>query len=130
MSLEIYQEQIIERYKHPLNSGVVPDAHVSSKDYNPSCGDVVEIQIKFDDGKIDNIKFQGQGCAISQSSVDILIDLVKNKDVTFVKDLATENFIKILGIELSPIRLKCALLGLKALKTAVYTYLGTTRIDL
>ena len=130
MSLEIYQQQIIDRYKNPINSGIISDADVISKDYNPSCGDIIEIQIKFDDEKIYEIKFQGQGCAISQGSVDILIDLVKNKDVTFVKDLATENFIKILGIELSPIRLKCALLGVKALKTAVYTYLGTTRIDL
>mgnify|MGYP001582832860 CR=1 FL=1 len=124
MSLEIYQEQIIERYRNPANFGIVKDADVISKDYNPSCGDAIEIQMKFSDGRIDDVKFQGQGCAISKSSTDILIDLVKNKNVEFIKDLTTESFLKTLGIELSPLRLKCALLGLKTLKTAVYLYLG------
>ena len=110
MSLEIYQEQIIERYRNPANFGIVKDADVISKDYNPSCGDAIEIQMKFSDGRIDDVKFQGQGCAISKSSTDILIDLVKNKNVEFIKDLTTESFLKTLGIELSPLRLKCALL--------------------
>ena len=125
MNSEIYREIILEHYKNPTNAGTLENVDAISRDSNPVCGDEIEIQIKFDDGKIENIKFQGQGCAISQSSADILIDVVKNKDVTFIKDLTAENFIKILGIELSPLRLKCALLGLKALKTAVYTYLGT-----
>ena len=125
MSLEIYQEMILEHYRNPVNSGILSDADVVAKDYNPSCGDVVEIQIKFDNGMINDIKFQGQGCAISLSSIDILIDLVKEKNIEEVKNLSAENFLKTLGIELSPLRLKCALLGLKTLKTAVYTYLGT-----
>jgi len=124
MSLEIYQEMILEHYRNPVNSGILSDADVVAKDYNPSCGDVVEIQIKFDNGMINDIKFQGQGCAISLSSVDVLIDLVKNKNIQEVKNLTIESFLKVLGIELSPLRLKCALLGLKTLKTAVYTYLG------
>ena len=125
MNSEVYQEMILEHYKSPVNAGAIVDADITTKDYNPSCGDVVEVQIKFSDGKINQIKFQGGGCAISQASVDILIDLVKGKNVENVKTLTTENFLKILGIELSPLRLKCALLGLKTLKTAVYTYLGT-----
>lgn len=124
MSLEIYQEMILEHYKNPVNSGIIPDADVVAKDYNPSCGDVVEIQIRFNDSKIEEMRFQGQGCAISQSAVDILIDLVKSKDVEVVRNLTNEEFLKTLGIEFSPLRLKCALLGLKVLKTAVYTYLG------
>ncbi len=125
MNSEIYREMILEHYKSPTNSGHIVNADVVAEDSNPICGDVVEIQIKFDDGKMKDVKFQGQGCAISQSSVDILIDLVKNKNVEDVKALTTEEFIKILGIELSSLRLKCALLGLKVLKTAVYTYLGS-----
>jgi len=125
MSLEIYQEMILEHYKNPVNCGILSDIDVVAKDYNPSCGDAIEIQIKFDDGKINEIKFQGQGCAISLSSVDILIDLVKNKSIEEVKNLTAEDFLKTLGIELSPLRLKCALLGLKTLKTAVYTFLGS-----
>ena len=126
MNSEIYREMILEHYKNPVNAGVIVDADVVVKDYNPACGDVVEIQIKFSDGIMKNVKFQGQGCAISQASVDILIDLVKDKNVGKVKTLTTEDFLKILGIELSPLRLKCALLGLKTLKTAVYAYLGDT----
>ena len=125
MNSEIYRETILDHYKNPTNAGVVPDASVISKDYNPSCGDVIEIQIKVSDNVIEDIKFQGQGCAISQSSTDILIDLVKNKNVQEIKDLTSEEFVRNLGIELSPLRLNCALLGLKTLKIAVYTYLGS-----
>ena len=125
MNSEIYREMILEHYKNPTNAGVVPDASVISKDYNSSCGDVIEIQIKFSDNVIEDIKFQGQGCAISQSSTDILIDLVKDKNVQEIKDFTSEEFVRNLGIELSPLRLNCALLGLKTLKIAVYTYLGS-----
>ena len=125
MNSEIYREMILDHYKNPTNAGVVPDASVISKDYNPSCGDVIEIQIKVSDNVIEDIKFQGQGCAISQSSTDILIDLVKNKNVQEIKDFTSEEFVRNLGIELSPLRLNCALLGLKTLKIAVYTYLGS-----
>ncbi len=124
MSLEIYKETILEHYRNPTNAGVVKNPDVISKDYNPVCSDVIEIQIKFEKKKIKEIKFQGQGCAISQSSVDILIDSVKNKSIDDVKNLSNEDFLKKLGIELSPMRLKCALLGLKTLKTAVYSHLA------
>ncbi len=128
MNSEIYQEMILEHYRNPVNFGTVENPDVISKEYNPSCGDIVEIQIKFNDGKIGDIKFQGQGCAISQSSVDILIDLLKNKPLDEVKSITAESFLKVLGIELSPLRMKCALLGLKTLKTAVYTYLGNEAV--
>ncbi len=124
MSLEIYREMILEHYKHPNNCGVIENADTTAKDYNLSCGDSVEIQIKFSDGKLDTVKFQGSGCAISLASADILIDSVKKRNVQDVKNLTAEEFLKNLGIELSPLRLKCALLGLKVLKTAVYDYLG------
>ncbi len=127
MSLEIYHEQIIDHYKNPMNSGIIKNPDIVSKDFNSSCGDVIEIQIKLDDKKFGNIKFQGQGCAISQSSVDILIDLMKGKNFDDVVKLSQEEFLKKLGIELSPLRLKCALLGLKTLKTGIYTYLANEK---
>ncbi|MBI2543440.1 MAG: SUF system NifU family Fe-S cluster assembly protein [Candidatus Aenigmarchaeota archaeon] len=123
MSLEIYHETILAHYNNPGNSGVISDADVISKDNNPVCGDVVEIQVKFNGERIDEIKFQGQGCAISLASVDILIDAIKGKTVDQIKNFRQEDFLKLLGIEISPLRLKCALLGLKVLKTGVYSYL-------
>lgn len=124
MNSEIYQEMILDRYKNPINSGSVSNADASSKDYNPSCGDAIEIQMKVSDGVVENIKFQGQGCAISQSSVDILLDMVKSKNLDEVKNITPEDFLKRLDIELSPLRMRCALLGLKVFKTTIYTYLG------
>lgn len=123
MNSEIYRETILEHYANPVNAGDIPDADATARDFNPSCGDVVEIQAKFSDGIVKDIKFRGEGCAISQSSVDILLDIVKNKTIAEVENFTTEDFLEILGIELSPLRLKCALLGLNTLKTAVHTYL-------
>lgn len=120
----IYIEEVISRYNQPINSGSLEEFDVSATDVNPVCGDSIKIQMKFQDDTIKEIKFQGQGCAISQASVDILIDSMKDKNIEDVKKLTSEEFINKLGIELSPLRLKCALLGLKVLKTAVYTYLG------
>ncbi|MEK6909775.1 MAG: Fe-S cluster assembly sulfur transfer protein SufU [Candidatus Aenigmatarchaeota archaeon] len=127
MSLEIYQEMILEHYNSPNNRGNIENYDVAAKDSNPICGDEIEIQIKFDNGMMNDIKFQGSGCAISLSSVDVLIDLVKNKNIQEVKNITIEGFLKVLGIELSPLRLKCALLGLKTLKTAVYVYLDSLK---
>lgn len=124
MNSEIYQELVLERYKNPLNAGAVENPDAVSKEYNPSCGDVIEVQIKFDSSRIEDVKFQGEGCAISQSSVDLLIDFAKSKGADELKKFQKEDFLNMLGIELSPNRLKCALLGFKALKTALYTYLG------
>ncbi|MBI2547063.1 MAG: iron-sulfur cluster assembly scaffold protein [Candidatus Aenigmarchaeota archaeon] len=124
MSLEMYQEQIIERYRNPVNIGTVENPDATAKDYNPSCGDDVEIQIKFDNDVIRDIKFQGHGCAISQSSTDLLMDLVKKKNVKETQNITKEMFLEKVGIPFSPLRLKCALLGFKVFKLALYSYLG------
>lgn len=122
MSLEIYQEKIIEHYNNPVNYGSISNADISVKDYNLPCGDEIEIQLKIEGNKIKEIKFQGNGCVISQASADILLDLVKNKPIEYSEIITPEEFLKILGIKLSPLRMRCALLGLKVLKTAAYTY--------
>lgn len=122
MNSEIYQDMIIEHYKNPVNIGTIPDANAVAKEYNSLCGDEIEMQVKIIDGKLVDVKFNGHGCAISQSSTDILIETIKNKNIDDIKKFTIDDFLHVLGIELSPLRLKCALLGLKTLKTAVYSY--------
>ena len=122
--MDIYTETILEYYRHPKNHGTIKDADIFVRDSNPVCGDVVEIYIKVNQNKINEIKFSGHGCAISQASTSMLTEMVAGKNLKEVKDLSKDEILKLLGIDLSPVRLKCALLGLKVLKVGVYDYLG------
>jgi nitrogen fixation NifU-like protein len=124
---DIYKELILDYYRNPRNFGKLDRFDISSHDTNPLCGDEIDIQIKVGDGnKIEQIKFFGKGCAISQASASMLTELAKGKDLTWVKQLAKEDILKMLGTpDLGPTRIKCALLGMKVLKTGVYGYLGT-----
>ncbi len=118
MNSDLYQENILEHFKNPANRGKLDNADAKSYEVNPLCGDEIEVAIKVNGGHISEAKFNGVGCAISQASADILLDQVKGK---LVKDAATldkDKFLKSLGIELSALRLKCALLAFKALKLA------------
>ncbi len=100
-------------------------ATVKVRDSNPLCGDVVEVYLKLDDnGRISKASFRGHGCAISQASASMLIESIQNKTVDDVVKMGRQDIFNLLGVEVGPVRVKCALLSLKALKTAVYTYLG------
>ena len=122
--VDIYTETILEYYRHPRNHGTIKDADIVVRDSNPVCGDVVEIYIKVNQNKIQDIKFSGHGCAISQASTSMLTEMVSGKKLDEVKNLNKDEILGFLGIDLSPVRLKCALLGLKVLKLGVYDYLG------
>jgi len=126
MSAEIYKEIILDYYRHPRNQGKLETADISARDSNPLCGDEVEIQVNVSDGgRIGEIKFYGRGCAISQASTSMLTELAKGKELEWVRSLSKEDVLKMLGNpDLGPARIKCALLGLKVLKTGVYDYLG------
>jgi nitrogen fixation NifU-like protein len=128
---DIYRELILDYYRNPRNFGKLDQFDISSHDTNPLCGDEIDIQIKVGDGsKIEQIKFFGKGCAISQASASMLTELAKGKDLTWAKQLAKEDILKMLGNpDLGPTRIKCALLGMKVLKTGVYEYLGTKLED-
>ena len=130
-STDIYKEIILDYYRNPRNFGKLDQSDISSHDTNPLCGDEIDIQIKVGDGnKIEQIKFFGKGCAISQASASMLTELATGKDLTWVKQLAKEDILKMLGNpDLGPTRIKCALLGMKVLKTGVYGYLGTKLED-
>ena len=118
---DLYREVIIERYKNPLYRGKLDPHDISFEDENPLCGDHIRIDLRVDDqGIIREAGFSGHGCAISQASADLLLESVIGKSTAEIKKLTKEDVLDLLGIELGPVRLKCALLPLKILKAGVY----------
>lgn len=111
----IYQEIILEHYKHPRNFGTIRNPSKKTSVSNPLCGDKIVMDIVFTDKKIKEIKFNGQGCAISQASASLLTEYSIGKSKDTLQKLDKEFMIKLLGIELGPNRIKCALLPLEAL---------------
>ena len=121
--MDMYAETILEHYKHPHNYGELPNKTIEHKEYNPLCGDSITIRLVIDDNKIKDVKFVGRGCAISQAAASLITDEVKGKALDEVKKLDRNSVLELLGVEISPARMKCALLGIKTLKLALYTYL-------
>jgi nitrogen fixation NifU-like protein len=118
---DLYREQIIERYKTPLYRGHLDPHDIYFEDDNPLCGDHIEITIRVgEDSVIKEAAFDGKGCAISQASADLLIESIIGKPLEEVKRLNKQDVLDMLGIDLGPVRLKCALLSLKVLKAGVY----------
>ena len=124
MSSDIYKDIILDYYRNPRNFGDLADADVRAKDSNPLCGDIIEMQLKINDGKIDDVRFKGKGCAISQASASMLTEVIKGRSLDDVKAMGKSNVLELMGIDPGPTRIKCALLGLKVVKLAVYGYLG------
>lgn len=123
MSDDIYREIILDHYRNPRNKGRLEHADVSTHDSNPLCGDEIDIHLKVEQGKIKDIKFEGRGCAISQASASMLTEMVMDKPLTSVKDLAKDDILENIGLmNLGPARIKCALLSLKVLKMGMINY--------
>ena len=120
----MYADIILDYYRNPRNYGTVKDMDATAKDYNPLCGDEIEISLKIENNRIADIKFSGHGCAISQASASMLTELASGKTLEEIKKLGKDGVLNLLGIEISHVRIKCALLGLKVLKMAAYQYLG------
>jgi nitrogen fixation NifU-like protein len=118
---DLYREVIIEHYKNPGYRGKLDPHDISFEDNNPLCGDHIQIDLRVDsNGVISDARFDGHGCAISQASADLLVESIIGKPVEEVKQLNKQNILDMLGIDLGPVRLKCALLSLKVLKAGVY----------
>jgi nitrogen fixation NifU-like protein len=127
---DLYRELIIERYKNPLYRGCLDPHDISFEDDNPLCGDHIRIDLRLDqDDIVQEARFDGSGCAISQASADLLVESVIGKSLAQVRQLTKEDVLDLLGIELGPVRLKCALLSLKVLKAGAYG-LGEASDDL
>jgi nitrogen fixation NifU-like protein len=118
---DLYRETIIEHYKNPAHRGKLDPHDYAFADSNPLCGDQLEITLRTDAKQVvTEAAFDGHGCAISQASADLLIDSIIGKPVEEIKKLDKDYVLEMLGIELGPVRLKCALLSLKVLKAGVY----------
>ena len=122
---ELYREVILDHYKNPRGHGVIEPADAEAEGMNPLCGDEVAISLAFDGDRIDDVRFQGRGCAISQAATSMLMEMVKGRTATEVAEMSREELLEEVGIPLTPIRLKCALLGLGVLKVALHRGKGT-----
>ena len=116
---DMYREELLEHYKNPQNKGKIDNADADYHDYNPVCGDEIEIFIKIKDEKADGIKFSGTGCAISQAAASILTEHVKGMKLKEIRSIGNEGMLKLLPVKISNLRIKCALLALKACQKAI-----------
>jgi nitrogen fixation NifU-like protein len=126
MSDDLYREVILDHYKNPRGFGSLEPCDAKAEGQNPLCGDEVSITVRFDgDSRIEEIAFEGRGCAISQAATSMLMEMVEGKTVEEVAALTKDDLLEEIHVPLSPIRLKCALLGLGVLKVALHRAKGT-----
>lgn len=118
--MDLYSEIILDHFKNPKNKGRITKPTKKAESYNALCGDKLKIYLKISKGKITEAKFDGEGCAISQASADMLTDKLIGKTTKQIKDLSPNDIYKMLGIEISPGRAKCALLSLETAKKAIH----------
>ena len=124
---QMYREVILDHYKSPRGHGLLEDADAQAVGQNPLCGDEVAISVKFgaDGETIESVGFEGRGCAISQAATSMLTELVQGRTATEIATLPRDELLDEIGIPLTPIRLKCAILGLGVLKVALHKAKGT-----
>ena len=122
---DIYHEMIVDYSRNPVNYGKIEDHDVTFHDSNPLCGDSIDIDMKINDNKITDIKFHGRGCAICMACSSVLTEITKGKTLDEARTIEKNDVLSELGLEhLQAVRIKCALLSLKVLKSALYTYIG------
>jgi nitrogen fixation protein NifU and related proteins len=122
---DLYREHILDHYKNPRNHGALEGADATAEGLNPLCGDELTIDLNVRDGRVTDIRFHGRGCSISQAATSMLTELVEGRTVDEVAALTKDDLLAELGIPLSPMRLKCALLGLGTLRVALNRHSGT-----
>jgi nitrogen fixation NifU-like protein len=122
---DFYKEYILDHYRNPRNFGHLEAPDACAEDVNPLCGDQIRVELKLLDGKVEDVRFSGRGCAISQAATSMLLEGVRGKTLEEVAHIPAESVIENVGIGISPARMKCAMLGLKVLKSAALGSLTT-----
>lgn len=122
MPMDLYVEEIISHYEHPYNKRKMEKSDADFKEDNPLCGDVLIMHIKIDNGRISDISFEGNGCAISQAAASILTDHVKGMKIQDVKKIDYEKIKELIGIDPGPARMNCATLAIKTLDGAIFVF--------
>ncbi|MFQ5427288.1 MAG: Fe-S cluster assembly sulfur transfer protein SufU [Gaiellales bacterium] len=122
---DFYRELILDHYKNPRNAGEIDPADAHASGQNPLCGDEVDITVSLRGEIVDDVRFTGRGCAISQAATSMLTDLARGRTVDDVAGMERQELLDEIGIQLSPVRLKCAILGLGVLKVALHKARGT-----
>lgn len=121
MSSDLYREQIIDLYENPLNYGELDPNDFTYEEDNPLCGDVIRVDVRLDaEGHVSEVRWHGEGCAISQASASLLTEEIKGMTIAEVKAFPKERLLELIGVPLSMARVKCALLALKVLKAGAY----------
>jgi nitrogen fixation protein NifU and related proteins len=123
---DLYRDEILEHYRNPHNFGTLAEPDVTYEGFNPLCGDRLTLSLKFADGAVSDVAFTGRGCAVSVASASMLTDDIKGRPIGEVDALTNQDVIDNLGIELSPARLKCALLPIDTLHHALEQSRKTT----
>jgi nitrogen fixation NifU-like protein len=128
---QLYREVILDHYKNPRGHGLLEDADAQAEGLNPLCGDEVTVSLKFaaDGETIEDVGFEGRGCAISQAATSMLTEIVRGRKASEVAELPKEELLDEIGIPLTPVRLKCAILGLGVMKVALHRAKGTPLPD-
>ena len=127
---DIYHEMIVDYSRNPINYGEIENHDVTFHDSNPLCGDSIDIDLKIDENKVTDIKFHGKGCAICMACSSVLTEITKGKSIDEARAIEKNDILSELGLEhLQAVRIKCALLSLKVLKSALYTYIGKNLKD-
>ena len=121
---DLYRQNILDHYQNPRNFGTLDQPDISAEDSNPLCGDVIRIDLRIKNGVVKDVRFTGKGCSISRAAASMLTEEIRGKTLEEVKRIGKEDVLEMLGIELGPVRLKCALLALKTLKVGVYGIRG------
>jgi nitrogen fixation NifU-like protein len=123
---DMYRDLILEHHRYPHNFGTLDPHDVSQEEHNPLCGDRIRLDLRIVDNKIAEVAFSGKGCAVSQAAASMLTDELIGMDLDQVRQYGKAELLELIGLPLdkNPVRLKCALLSLKALKVGVYRYLG------
>ncbi len=118
--MDLYAEEILDHYKHPRHFGHLDDPTLTYHDSNPFCGDEITLELKIENDKVVDVAFSGHGCAISRAAASMMTEEIIGKPLAELKEWSKDEVLDLLGIEVGPVRMKCALLPLKAMKAAVW----------